>query len=116
MGMRTPSWQGCARLKRAETEQNSLPLTLRLNHPFMSERDIVTGTCYPSEDIDLTHVVDTLRIERMSENSVWIGGYAEDNSEECKFWLSVDDGGLKVGYEVDESKTPVEGNHLREEE
>ena len=50
----------------------------------------------PDEDIDETHDVETLRIERMKESSIWVAGY-ENGKQVCRFMLmATDDGRLKV--------------------
>lgn len=41
----------------------------------------MTDEIKPAEDIDVTHKVDILRIERMTGDSVWFAGYRDDGVE-----------------------------------
>jgi hypothetical protein len=53
------------------------------------------------QDIDVAYNVDTLRIERMSKDSVWLVGYTEDGSKpNYNYWFGIDEDGLYINQEV----------------
>lgn len=52
----------------------------------------------PYQDIDLAHPADSLRVERMTEDTIWLAGYRGEEGEK-ELWLTfraTDDGKLRV--------------------
>ncbi|QCS43896.1 hypothetical protein [Natrinema versiforme] len=65
------------------------------------ERDYETDTINPSEDIDVAHDVDTIHIERMDADTLWLGLYQDEDGEpEHMYWILCDDDGLHIDRET----------------
>ncbi|MDS0474790.1 hypothetical protein [Natrinema sp. 1APR25-10V2] len=63
--------------------------------------DYETDSIAPDEDIDLMYDVDYLRIERMSDDSLWFAGFADgEDALECMFWATCTDDGLRIDTEI----------------
>lgn len=61
---------------------------------------IKSGIVSSDEDIDLGEVVDFIRIERLSEDSIWFAGYGDEQEDlDYNFWLSSNNG-LSIRYEI----------------
>jgi hypothetical protein len=60
---------------------------------------INADTIAPDEDIDAVHDVNKIRIERMSEDSAWLGAYADDGLEYL-YWLNCEPNGLSISHET----------------
>ena len=51
----------------------------------------------PTDDIDVMHNVDYLRIERMSEREIYLAGYTDDDVDtDYRYWVECSDDGLTV--------------------
>ena len=64
---------------------------------------IKSDTIEADEDIDIYHQGSSLRIERLSEKSVFVAGYngGENGNTDYRYWFNVnDDGDLEISREV----------------
>lgn len=65
------------------------------------DRDCEMDTILPTEDIDVAHDVDTLRIERLDESSIYLAGYTDGEDEPVyMYWLVCTEDGLQIDSEI----------------
>ncbi|QCS41297.1 hypothetical protein [Natrinema versiforme] len=65
------------------------------------ERDYETDTLNPTEDIDVSHNVDTLRMERMDSETIYLAGYTDDDDEpDYRYWIISTEEGLRIDSEL----------------
>ncbi|QRV16025.1 hypothetical protein JMJ58_03760 [Haloterrigena salifodinae] len=64
------------------------------------DQDYETKTITPSEDIDVAHDVDMLRMERMDDDSIYVAGYTDgDDEPDYRYWFICTDDGLRIDSE-----------------
>jgi hypothetical protein len=61
-----------------------------------------TGRVAPDDDIDIYALVDGLRMERMSEEGLWLAGYPDDDTDwRYDFWVGVtEDNDLAINWQI----------------
>lgn len=68
-----------------------------------SEIEVVrSDTVEADEDIDIYHPDTNLRIERLSDESVYVAGYSGGDSGNIdrRYWFTIEDGKLEIGREI----------------